>query len=221
MKPVCAPDSADPGPAPVAEAGSPGPGAAAPGADSRPGEVTRLLHALSAGDASALEQLTPLLYGELRNLARRQMRGESASHTLQPTALVHEAFLRLLGQREAAWQNRQHFLSVAAQVMRRVLVDHARRRRAGKRGGGASGVAISVAAGAISGSAGDPLDLIALDQALARLAELDSRQARIVELRYFGGLSVDETAHVLDLSPATVKRDWQFAKAWLVRELSG
>lgn len=220
MKPVLVPDSADAGPAPVADGGSPSLGAAVPDANSRPGEVTRLLHALSAGDTSALEHLTPLLYGELRDLARRQMRGENANHTLQPTALVHEAFLRLLGQREVSWQNRKHFLSVAAQVMRRVLVDHARRRRAGKRGGGGSGVGLSVAAGAIARSAGDPLDLIALDQALARLAELDSRQARIVELRYFGGLSVEETANVLDLSPATVKRDWQFAKAWLVRELS-
>lgn len=220
MKPVLVPDSADARRASGADEGSPGPGATAPDANSRPGEVTRLLHALSAGDTSALEHLTPLLYGELRNLARRQMRGENANHTLQPTALVHEAFLRLVGQREVAWQNRKHFLSVAAQVMRRVLVDHARRRRAGKRGGGGSGVGLSVAPGAIAGSGGDPLDLIALDQALARLAELDSRQARIVELRYFGGLSVEETAHVLDLSPATVKRDWQFAKAWLVRELS-
>ncbi len=146
------------------------------------------------------------------------MRRERADHTLQPTALVHEAFLRLAGN-DTSWQNRQHFLGVAAQAMRRILVDHARRQKAQKRGGGGDKIELDEQLIGIGDDAGS-IDLEALDEALTRLAELDVRQARIVELRFFGGLGVDETAAVVGISPATVKRDWQFAKAWLKRELS-
>lgn len=181
--------------------------------------VTRLLHELSAGNEHAVEQLVPLIYAELHAIAERQMRRERADHTLQPTALVHEAFLRLVGN-ETSWQNRQHFLGVAAQAMRRILVDHARRQKARKRGGGADKIELDEQLIAVGGESGEGLDLEALDEALTRLAELDARQARIVELRFFAGLDVEETAAVVGVSPATVKRDWQFAKAWLKRELS-
>lgn len=181
--------------------------------------VTRLLHELSAGNEHAVEQLVPLIYAELHAIAERQMRRERADHTLQPTALVHEAFLRLVGN-ETSWQNRQHFLGVAAQAMRRILVDHARRQKARKRGGGADKIELDEQLIAVGGEAGEGLDLEALDEALTRLAEFDARQARIVELRFFAGLDVEETAAVVGVSPATVKRDWQFAKAWLKRELS-
>lgn len=181
--------------------------------------VTQLLQQLSAGSDAAADQLIPLIYAELHDIAERQMRRERGDHTLQPTALVHEAFLRLVGNHDANWQNRQHFLGVAAQAMRRILVDHARRQKAQKRGGGGEKIELDEA---LMGGADDPtsIDLEALDQALTRLTELDPRQARIVELRFFGGLSVEETAEVVGISPATVKRDWQFAKAWLKRELS-
>ena len=179
--------------------------------------VTVLLREMSAGREAAAEELIPLIYSELHQMAERQMRGERPEHTLQPTALVHEAFLRLLGQ-HASWQNRNHFFGVAAQAMRRVLVDHARRQKARKRGAGAEMVTLDEAA---VGSTGDPgsIDLEALDIALVKLAELEPRHARVVELRYFAGLGVEETAEVLGTSPATVKRDWQFAKAWLSKEL--
>jgi RNA polymerase sigma factor (TIGR02999 family) len=182
-------------------------------------EVTRLLHALSAGDQVAMDQLIPLVYSELRAIASRHMRSERASHTLQTTALVHEAFLRLVDQHSTTWQNRSHFLSVAARAMRRILVDHARRRQAHKRGGGEAAISLDQVAGEVAGASGHPLDVAAVDDALVRLAELDARQAQTVELRFFGGLSVEETAEVVGISPATVKRDWQFAKAWLMREL--
>ncbi|MEZ4586642.1 MAG: sigma-70 family RNA polymerase sigma factor [Gemmatimonadales bacterium] len=178
--------------------------------------VTRLLGDLQAGDESAAERLVPLIYSELHGIAERQMRNEREGHTLQPTALVHEAFLKLVDQR-AGWQNRAQFFGVAAQVMRRILVDHARRRRAQKRGGGEVQVTLDDVAADVGSPAS--LDLVLLDDALNKLAALDARQAKVVELRFFAGLSVEEAAEALGTSPATVKRDWQFAKAWLKREL--
>jgi len=181
-------------------------------------QITRLLHEWRSGDREALDRLTPLVYGELKRLAGRLFRSESPGHTLQPTALVNEAYLRLVDQKRVAWQSRAHFLAVAARVMRRVLIDYARRRRASKRGGEAVRVTLDDFA---APSVSSPLDLLVLDEALAELAALDARQARIVEMRAFGGLSVEETAEVLDVSPATVKRDWSFAQAWLERRLRG
>jgi RNA polymerase sigma factor (TIGR02999 family) len=182
--------------------------------------VTQLLHQLSAGQEDAAERLIPLIYAELHEIAERQMRRERTDHTLQPTALVHEAFLRLVGNQHASWQNRQQFLGVAAQAMRRILVDHARRQKAQKRGSGGEKIELDEALIA-SGGDSPSIDLEALDGALTRLAELDPRHARMVELRFFGGLSVEETAEILGISPATVKRDWQFAKAWLKKEIGG
>ncbi|MFN0177383.1 MAG: sigma-70 family RNA polymerase sigma factor [Gemmatimonadales bacterium] len=179
--------------------------------------VTALLQEMAAGREAAAEELVPLIYAELHRMAERQMRGERDEHTLQPTALVHEAFLRLLGQ-NATWQNRSHFFGVASQAMRRILVDHARRQKARKRGAGAERVTLDDNFG-VDPTDPDAIDLEALDVALKKLAELESRHARVVELRYFGGLSVEETAEVLGTSAATVKRDWQFAKAWLSKEL--
>jgi len=178
--------------------------------------VTALLTDWSRGDASALDQLLPLVYAELRRIAARQLRGERVNHTLQPTALVNEVYLRLVDQRQVAWQDRAHFLAVAARTMRRILVDHARRRDAGKRGDGVACVSIDDAREI---AAAGELPLLALEEALARLEVLDPGLARIVELRGFGGLTIDEAAHVLDLSPSTVKRSWRTAKAWLNREL--
>ena len=178
--------------------------------------VTALLTDWSRGDASALDRLVPLVYAELRRIAARQLRGERPNHTLQPTALVNEVYLRLVDQRQVEWQDRAHFLGVAAQTMRRILVDHARRRDAGKRGDGVPAVSIDDAREiATSGE----LPLLALDDALARLEALDPGLAKIVELRAFGGLTIDEAAHVLDVSPSTAKRSWRTAKAWLNREL--
>jgi RNA polymerase sigma factor (TIGR02999 family) len=196
----------------------PDPTAAVPGAVAPVGEVTGLLLQWQAGDAAALDQLLPLVYGELHRLADRQLRGERREHTLQPTAVVHEAYLRLVDQRRATWQNRAQFFGVAAQLMRRVLVDHARARRTAKRGALAPHLPLDDADAAI-----DPqqVDLVDLDAALSRLEALDADQARVVELRFFGGLSVEETAEVVGTSPATVKRDWHSAKAWLFRELGG
>lgn len=179
-------------------------------------DVTLILKDWSKGDPAAIEALMPLVYGELRRMARRVMRSESAGHTLQPTALVHEAYLRLVDQTRVNWQNRAHFFAVAAQVIRRILVDHARARRRLKRGGGVLKITLSET---ISRDDAAGLDLAALDSALIRLAALDERQGRIIELRFFGGLSVEETAEVLGISPATVKRDWTSARAWLFREL--
>ena len=183
-----------------------------------PAGVTSLLLSWGRGDPDAIERLAPLVYGELRRLARRELRGERAAHTLQPTALVHEAYLRLVGQRGVSWQNRAHFFAVASRVMRRILVDHARSRNAAKRGSGGRTVCLAEA-----GPLGQqrPADLIALDDALTGLAAIDPRQSRIVELRFFGGLTVEEAAHVTGLSPRTIKREWRMAKAWLGREIQG
>ncbi|WP_448990285.1 sigma-70 family RNA polymerase sigma factor [Luteitalea sp.] len=179
--------------------------------------MSRLVAQSAAGDAAAAAELFPIVYEELRRLAASALRRERTDHTLQPTALVHEAFLRLAETPGASWENRAHFVAVAARVMRRVLVDHARGRNALKRGNGEIRVPlddVDVAA------VGQDVDLVALDDALARLATLDERQARIVELRFFGGLSVPETAALIGASERTVKRDWQVARAWLTRELS-
>jgi RNA polymerase sigma factor (TIGR02999 family) len=182
-------------------------------------QVTRLLLAWRQDDEAALEQLTPLVYGELRALARRYMRGERAGHPLQTTALVHEAYLRLVGL-DLEWQGRVHFFAVAARLMRRVLVDYARERRAAKRGGGGHAVALDEVELAAPELAGGPaVDVIELHDVLERLAALDRRKSQVVELRYFGGLTIDETAGVLEVSHATVERDLKLAKAWLAREL--
>jgi RNA polymerase sigma factor (TIGR02999 family) len=179
--------------------------------------VTRLLVDWSKGDAGALERLPPLVYGELKRLAARYLRRERSDHTLQSTALVHEAFLRLVDQRNVVWQNRVHFFGVAAQLIRRILVDHARGRHAAKRGAGAVKLSLE---DVVEAPRQRPLDLVALDDALDALARMDPQQGRVVELRFFAGLSIEETAEVLRISPATVKRDWTAAKAWLYRELA-
>jgi RNA polymerase sigma factor (TIGR02999 family) len=181
-------------------------------------EVTQLLAALSGGDRDALNKLIPLVYDELRGLASRALRREHPGRTLATTALVHEAFIRLVDQRQVRWQDRNHFLAVAAQAMRRILVDHARARKAAKRGGGGPVVALDEAVAAAEERGGE---LTALDEALTRLGEIDPQQARVVELRFFGGLTIEETGEVTGVSPATVKRDWTMAKAWLRREVSG
>jgi RNA polymerase sigma factor (TIGR02999 family) len=183
--------------------------------------VTELLRAWGAGDAHACEALVPLVYAELRRQARRALRREGEGHTLQPTALVHEAWLRLVDQHDARWESRTQFFAIAAQTMRRVLVDHARVRRALKRGAGAVQVSLADAdrAVAASGGAPDAVDVLALNDALARLAVLDPQKARLVDLRYFAGLSIPEAAAALDVSPATVGREWAVARMWLRREL--
>ncbi|HTY40581.1 MAG TPA: sigma-70 family RNA polymerase sigma factor [Thermoanaerobaculia bacterium] len=178
-------------------------------------EVTALLREWSAGDRGALERLMPLVYGELRKLAASHLRAERGDHTLQPTALVHEAYLRLVGQRSVTWANRAHFYGIAAQMMRRVLVDHARRRQAAKRTPGT----LYVDAGPDSGGPDRAPELLALDRALTELERLDPRQARVVELRFFAGLSVEETAEVAGVSTATVKREWRTARAFLRHEI--
>ena len=182
-----------------------------------PGDITILLSGLRAGDKSAESKLMPLVYSELLRAARRYMRGERPDHTLQPTALVHEAYLRLVGQREIAWQNRAHFFGVAAQLMRRILVDHARARQAEKRGGDVGMVPLEEAM--VFKEEGGPA-LLALDQALTRLNQFDPRQGRIVELRFFGGLTEEEIAAVLGVSARTIKRDWNVARAWLYNEIN-
>jgi len=180
-------------------------------------DVTVLLRRWSDGDAAALDALLPTVQDELHRLARSYMRREREGHTLEPTALVHEAYLRLVDQRDVQWASRGHFFAIAAQAMRRVLVDHARGHLAAKRGGGAERVTLSGVPDV--GPVAD-LDVMALHRALDRLAALDQRQARVVELRTFGGLSVDETAAVLGISPATVKREWATARLWLARALT-
>jgi RNA polymerase sigma factor (TIGR02999 family) len=176
-----------------------------------------LLHAWSEGDQAALARLTPIVYAELHRLARRYLRGERAGHSLQATALVNEAYMRLVDYKRMQWQNRAHFFAVSAQLMRRILVEHARRHNR-KRGWDVQHVSLDEAAAVGSGRA---TDLVALDDALQALARLDARKAQVVEMRFFGGLGVEETAEVLKVSPITVMRDWSTAKAWLYRELSG
>jgi RNA polymerase sigma factor (TIGR02999 family) len=185
--------------------------------DPNPQQLTRLLIGWSDGNKEALEELMPLVYDELRRLAAAYLRRERPDHTLQSGALVSEAYLRLIDQTRVRWQNRAHFFGVAAQMMRRILVDHARNRVAMKRGAGATVISIN---DAIVGKDMQNLDLIALDDALTKLAGFDQQQSKIVELRFFGELSIEETAEVLGISPATVKRDWAVAKAWLFRQMS-
>ena len=183
-----------------------------------PGDVTILLADIKRGDSEALPKLIPLVYKELRRLAAHFLRDERVGHTLQPTALVHEAYLRMVDQTQANWQNRTQFMAIAAQVMRRILVDYARQRVAAKRGGGVVPAALEVSEAA--GGFEQSEEMLAVDEALARLQELDPQQAKVVEMRYFGGLSVEETAEALAISPRTVKRDWAMAKAWLKLEFS-
>jgi RNA polymerase sigma-70 factor (ECF subfamily) len=182
-----------------------------------PTDVATLLGELGVGNDKAVAELVVLLYSELRSLASRYLRRERSDHTLQTTALVHEAYLRLADQREVRWKNREQFLGVAAQLMRRILVDHSRGHDAKKRGQGFEKVFLEEAAGVSKGKAAD---VIALDEALTRLAEFDPQQAQLVELRFFGGLSIGEAAGVLGVSRTTVKRNWNLSKAWLSRELS-
>lgn len=182
----------------------------------RSSQVTELLGRWRGGDREALDSLIPLVYNELRQIARHYLRNERPGHTLQSTALVHEAYVRMISQDLPQWQNRAHFFAVAAQLMRQILVDHARANRASKRGGGACTIALE--------DAGErfpqvDVDVIALDDALKSLSAMDSQQGKIVELKFFGGLSIEDTAEVLGVSAATVKRDWITARAWLHREL--
>ncbi len=177
--------------------------------------VTRLLVQWTEGNQQAMEQLLPLVYDELRRLARSYLQRERPGHTLQSTALVHEAYMRLVDQ-EVTWQSRAHFFGIAAQMMRRILVDHARTRNAAKRGDGAERVTLDE--GLVAAAERD-VNVLALDEALTRLAQLDEQQSKIVELRFFAGLSIEDTSELLKISPATVKRDWAMAKAWLYREM--
>lgn len=179
--------------------------------------VTQYLVEWNEGNPDALDKLMPLVYGELRRLARGYLRRERPGHTLQPTALVHEAFLRLIDQNAVRWQNRAHFFGIAAQMMRRILVNHAVNRRAGKRGGSARKVSLDEATGLAEHR---DIDVIALNEALTELEAIDPRQSRVVELRFFGGLSIEESAEVLSLSTATVKREWSTARLWLRRRMS-
>jgi RNA polymerase sigma-70 factor, ECF subfamily len=180
-------------------------------------EVTGLLLAWSSGDSAALDQLIPAVYAQLRSLANRELARERGG-SLQPTSLVHEAYLRLIQQQSVTWHNRAHFFAIAARIMRRVLIDHARRRLSEKRGGDAVHVTLGDAgAVAVHRSA----ELIALDEALDQLAEMDARKARVVEMRYFAGMTVEETAEALGVSPVTVMRDWSTARAWLHRAIAG
>ena len=187
-----------------------------PGMTTAP-SVTALLAEWTRGDRDALDQLLPLVYAELRRVAARQLGAERVGHTLQPTALVHEAYLRLIDQRHVNWQDRAHFFGVAAQIMRRILVDHARRHTAAKRGEGVQSVSIDDARDV---AASKEIPIVALDHALERLEKVDVELAKLVELRAFGGLTIEEAAHILNVSASTVKRDWRIAKAWLTRELA-
>lgn len=180
--------------------------------------VTQALDALAAGDKSALERLLPMVYEQLHGLAKREMGKERIDHTLSPTALVHEAYLKLVELDHINWRGRAHFFGAAAQSMRRILISYARMKKAGKRGAGADHVPLE---NVMVAAQSRPADLIALDEALAKLEQMNERQARIVECRFFAGMGVEETAEALGISPATVKRDWTVARAWLNRELSG
>jgi RNA polymerase sigma-70 factor (ECF subfamily) len=180
-------------------------------------DVTELLLSWRQGDAAALDRLIPLVYDELRRVARRRLRGESPEHGLQSAALVHEVYLRLVDVDRMALKNRTHFFAVAATLMRQILVDYARRQRAAKRGGRDATVTLE---GALPATLPSSVDVLALDQALAALSSIDARQCRVVELRFFAGLNIDETAEALGVSPATVEREWALARAWLYRQLS-
>jgi len=186
-------------------------------AQEQPREVTQLLLAWNDGDERALEKLVPLVYEELRRLARRRMRLERPDHTLQTTALINEAYVRLVDVHNVHWQNRAHFFALCARLMRRILVDYARGRRYAKRGGGAQPISLDQS---VPVAPERSPDLVAVDDALHALAEVDARKAQVVELRFFGGLTAEETAGVLKVSPETVRRDWKLAKVWLLRELS-
>jgi len=181
-------------------------------------EITNMLRQWSEGRREVLDDLMPLVYDELRRQASRYLRGERKGHTLQTTALIHEAYLKLVDQREVDWQNRAHFFGIAAQAMKRILVDHARSRHREKRGGAAEDLGLDEARFIISGQ--KDVDLVAVDEALSRLAEFDPQQASIVELKFFGGFSIDEIAEAAQISPATVKREWNSAKAWLRLEMT-
>jgi RNA polymerase sigma factor (TIGR02999 family) len=181
------------------------------------GEVTQLLLAWSAGDRAALGRLMPLVFEELRRMARRYFDGEDPRHTLQPTALVHEVYLRLVDRRQVTWRNQAHFFGFAAQLMRLILVDHARGRQTGKRGGGQRPISIEAF---VDLPERRDLEVLLVDEALTALARKDERQARVVEMKVFGGLEIQEIAEILDISPTTVKREWATAKLWLFRELS-
>jgi RNA polymerase sigma factor (TIGR02999 family) len=183
-------------------------------------DVTRLLQEWRNGSQEALDRLIPLVYAELRTMAARYLSRERTDHTLQTTGLVHEAYVKLVDQRDVQWQNRAHFFGIAAKLMRRILVDDARHRLRGKRGGGAAQVQIDELPIAAPAAGVDAIDAVALDRALQELEQLDPDQARIVELRFFGGLTLEETATVLEVSPATVKREWAVAKGWLYRAMT-
>ena len=181
-------------------------------------EVTQILHEWSDGDRDASARLMPLVYDELRRQASRYLKKERSNHTLQTTALINEAYLKLIDQRGVVWQNRAHLFAIAAQAMRRILVDYARQQQREKRGGRAENLPLEQAISIVSQE--KSVDLVALDDALTRLEKFDERQARVVELRYFSGLSIDETAEVLSVSNVTVRRDWNMAKAWLLQEIT-
>jgi len=184
-----------------------------------PGNVTRLLEAANSGDPGALQELTPLVYDELKRLARRHMRGEHAGHTLSTTGLVHESFLKLVGQSNANYVNRSQFFAIASMTMRRILVNWARAKKQEKRGGGAVVLRLEDAPSPLTEA--EPERLLAIDAALEQLAKVSDRAVKVVECRYFGGLTIEETASALDIAPATVKREWALAKSWLRRELTG
>lgn len=179
-------------------------------------EITKLLNNAQAGDKKSLDEFLPIVYNELRRVAENQLQNERDDHTLQATALVHEAYLRLLEQKDVDWKNRLHFFSIAAEMMRRILVNYAVKKNAKKRGDGATRISLDEA---VSYTKQRDFDLVALDEALTELAEFDEKQARIVELRFFGGLTIEETAEVLEVSDSTVKREWRMAKAWLKTKL--
>ena len=185
---------------------------------SAPQEFTHLLVSWRNGDKSALDAMTPVLYAELRKLARRLLAAERPDHTLQPTALVHEAYLRLVDQRSVDWKNRAHFMGMAATMMRRILINHAKAHKAAKREGYADAITLDDALGVFTNP---QVDLLDLDHSLDRLTKLDPQQGKVVELRYFGGLSIEETAEVMGISPATVKREWGTARLWLIQQLEG
>ncbi len=183
-----------------------------------PQEFTQLLVNWRNGDKKALDQMTPVLYEELRRLARHFLAAERPDHTLQPTALVHEAYMRLVDQRSVDWKNRAHFLGVAASMMRRILINHARANQAAKREGFAQAIALEDALGVFTNP---QIDVLELNHALQQLTEMDPQQGRVVELRYFGGLTIEETAEVMGISPATVKREWGTARLWLMQQIEG